>query len=890
MTHSRSHKRSHWPISILSSLASLFNMLMPLFLVRVLTADEIGAFKAFFLYLMLVPAPSMTVGLVNGLSFWAGHGERGAHAIKVTSWLVLLHAVMFTVIMGVCARPLAGWLGWQPQWAAIFAISMFGGVAARFFEEAAICTGRIWTGALFFSGFELVRTLATVAAAWIYRSLSAVFLVHAAFLTIKTVAGYQYGHRLGLTATGRDFDRAMRKAVNRYAFPISLAGLISIPVNYADQLILSAYVPAEEFAYYAIGCLIIPPLLILEHSVTRVVIPEISQAFAEKQLEKARDLYRSTVEQLALVFIPAAVGLAVFAQVIIDVLFTPTYARAAEYLQVFALNYLLLAFPNDLVPRARGESGWILKNFLAFSGVAIVLCYFGTLEWGARGALWGILAAKGAMRGYGLLYIRASSGWRWGHFLPLRAIKRFTMISLLLGAVSLLLRPLFTNEVVWLLTCGSGFGVLYFALLLGWKLPPAESGARVNVVMVSQYLRIGGLERMVLGLCKGLKAEGINTAVFSYDGAPREDPGLIPEFERNGIPVEALQKGRGFSPRVVLALVRKVMRERVRILHSHDLGALIYSVLAKLCSPRRLYLVHTQHSFIHLKKKKRYALYERLFCRFVDDLIVVSEVNRRQYVSLGFDPARITVIENGIDVPGALPAPAQKQAARDGLLQELPAPVQAALSVVRHRLWVLVLSRISPGKGHAQALDLWRALPKELRAMAALVLVGPVDVADFVETLRQRAGDDSGVVFAGPSDAPDRWYTACDIYLSCSEFEGLPLGPLEAVSSGLPLLLSEISGHEFLRPVSRQYPLDQPQKGAEMLALLVRQMHSDPAALDPGRETGLAWVRARYSSDRMCREYAERYRRGALGVAHVREGLPEQDRAAFERELEKARK
>lgn len=81
--------RSHWPLSILGGMVSIFNLLLPLLLVRILTPDEIGHYKIFFLYLVLVPWAFMTAGITHGLGHWSGKENLRIEAFR-TSWSILL--------------------------------------------------------------------------------------------------------------------------------------------------------------------------------------------------------------------------------------------------------------------------------------------------------------------------------------------------------------------------------------------------------------------------------------------------------------------------------------------------------------------------------------------------------------------------------------------------------------------------------------------------------------------------------------------------------------------------------------------------------------------------------------------------------------------------------
>jgi len=852
-------KRSHWPISILSSVASVVNLLLPLILVRVLTPHEIGLFKVFFLYVVIVPGFALTAGLMSGLGYWAGQGERGVRAIQMSALIVLGAASVFA-LLGLSAFPVFEKLfTWNETTALAFAAALFGSIAGGFFDEAAIARGRIWTGALFYSFFELLRTASIIGAALHFRTLEAVFIAHAVVVTLKGILGYALGTKMEIVSFR--LDREVARSVVRYAFPVSMAWVFGIFVGYTDQLVLSTWISPEEFAFYSIGCLSVAPLLIVEQSVTRVLIPELSRAFADRRGEEASRLYQDGVRHLAFVFIPATVGLFVFAEPIINLLFTAQYAAATPYLRLFAFTYLCFIFPHDAVARARGQAGWILKNFVAFSGPTVACTLIGVSVGGAMGALGGMLLSRVMLRLYAVHYVQKSTGWRLTDFLPVGGIIRMGLYASFLGLMMWGMRAHFSSSLDWFLVCGGIFSVLYLlgAFFIQGRAAIPRSGGKVLVV--SQRLSIGGLEKMVLNLCIHLKSAGAwDVRVLAYNHSPREERGFLPEFEAHGIPVQLYKKGRRFSWRVVFKIAYAVVRDRVSVVHTHDLGGLIYSVIAKGIVGGRIRLVHTQHSFVHLEDRRRYALYERIFSRFADEISVVSADTRDQYVRFGLPESRIHVIQNGVDfIDEPVIERGEKRALRRSLL---PAEDRE----LRNRLWVVYVARLYPGKGQDRAMAVWSALSPDIRARLALILVGPESQPGELarlNALREGAPDKDFILLAGGSSEPERWLQAADIYLSCSSFEGMPLGPLEAVGAGLPTVLSSIPGHDFLKPLSAQFPLDDIEAGAGELTAVVREVERRGEAYHAELWAKNAWIRDRFSVRAMGERYTDLYGAGA---------------------------
>ncbi|MCB0332764.1 MAG: oligosaccharide flippase family protein, partial [Bdellovibrionales bacterium] len=424
------NSRSHWPVTLLSGASAMINMLLPLVLVRLLRVDEVGDYKIFFLYLMILPDLCFSSGLMNGLSYWAGRKETGLAAIRATHLLALgvaISVVLFCLLFdGVIQSVLP-----QIHYPSLFALAAGGALLARFYEETNIALGYTWKGALFHSVGEAIRAFSILIVALISHSFLAVLVTHTVVSLSKSCIGYVLLYAQGLLSL--PLEREVWNQVLRYSFPVALAGVFSFLVAHIDQLLLSYALTPEDFAIYAIGCLVVPPLLILEHSVTRVCIPVLSSALEEDDKREAQVLYRNAIEQIAFLVIPAVCGLVLFAEPIITLLFTDRYVAAVPYLKIFAFSYLALLVPYDAVARAEGDSKWILSTFVRFGVLALFLGLTLVGLFGPMGALSALLLSQFGLRVYGLQYAAKRLGCTLWKLLPSRPILRMLGVSLVLS-------------------------------------------------------------------------------------------------------------------------------------------------------------------------------------------------------------------------------------------------------------------------------------------------------------------------------------------------------------------------------------------------------------------------------------------------------------------------
>jgi O-antigen/teichoic acid export membrane protein/glycosyltransferase involved in cell wall biosynthesis len=809
--------------------------LLPLVLVRILPAEDVGQYKVFFLYLVLIPWLFLSAGISNGLSHWAGYSEEQARKAFRASWTALVALAAIALVACLAASPwLARSLEWSQCQVVLFVWGAIFTMLAPFYEEARVARGEVWKGAVFSSSFDFARNLSILCAAVAFRDVDAVFLTYALVMTLKVAAGAWSGARASFL--GVELGRETWAPVLKYAMPVSLSAVLAIITGYVDQLILSHWIPAAQFAVYSLGCTVIPPLMVFEQSVTRVLIPRMSAAFNQGQGARAAALYRNAAREMGWLFIPAAAGLVVFAEPIVRLLFTDKFIDAVPFFRLQALNYLSFLLPLDAVARARGNGRWILGNLALFAVLSTLSCATLTMAYGATGALVGVISMHAVMRFFAASWVRRSEKWKVRDFVPGWAWARYALLSVALLIAALLTRGLFSDDRYWFLVTGPAITLVYLAATLPglMRMRRLESGQLPRVMMLTQYLSVGGLERMIYNLASQVKKDGnFEPLVFAYDRIPGVER-LDPLFEEAGIAVESFDKKPGFSLRAVIRIVQRAHAHRVSVLHSHDLGALIYAVAAKVLSLGSLRVVHTQHSFVHLTKSRWYIWYERVFTLFVDRLTVVSDEARRLYAEEVLIPgARIEQINNGVRFPEAMPLAAVERAdARRRVISGVTDPeARARLEGWLDRVWVLCMARVHPRKGQEHVLEVWDRLPAEDRARAALIFVGPETEAGALDKLRARleatrarlGGDAASCLYAGFTLAPMDWLVASDVYVSGSEYEGMPIAPIEAVGAGLRVLVSDIPGHSMINGAGvTRYPLDRPETGAAFLSEMVR--------------------------------------------------------------------
>ena len=146
--------------------------------------------------------------------------------------------------------------------------------------------------------------------------------------------------------------------------------------------------------------------------------------------------------------------------------------------------------------------------------------------------------------------------------------------------------------------------------------------------------------------------------------------------------------------------------------------------------------------------------------------------------------APYTVIKNGIDTEKFR----FNEIARYEIRKELNIPDNAP--VLGH------VGRFDPVKNHLFILDVFKCLCQK-HPDARLVLTGDGPTQKSVEKAVEQAGMTDRVIFTGSRQDVYRLYSAFDVFIFPSIYEGLPLTLIEAQCSGLPCVISSHLTDEF---------------------------------------------------------------------------------------------
>ena len=215
-----------------------------------------------------------------------------------------------------------------------------------------------------------------------------------------------------------------------------------------------------------------------------------------------------------------------------------------------------------------------------------------------------------------------------------------------------------------------------------------------------------------------------------------------------------------------------------RILHAHSVRtALIGGIAARMAGVPMVYHAHSpaSHDSTRRLANRLNGLVERLSLRRASRVIAVSQAMAEHVAGEGFDPARITVVANGVPSPGPLPD------------RRPPGG-----------WWTLgMIALFRPRKGVEVLLDAM-AILRQQGITVHLHAVGPFESPGYEAEIAARARRlqlNEQIAWTGLTRRVDAELRKMDLLVLPSLFgEGLPMVVLEAMAAGVPVVASRVPG------------------------------------------------------------------------------------------------
>ena len=291
-----------------------------------------------------------------------------------------------------------------------------------------------------------------------------------------------------------------------------------------------------------------------------------------------------------------------------------------------------------------------------------------------------------------------------------------------------------------------------------------ERTTPLNIAHVGDSMEMGGAEKLTATLCRLQRDRGHTASVHCLYGL-----GVLgKELQAEGFDV-ILHHPSSFL-HLVRSLYGSFRRSRPDVVHCHNATAAIMAVLpARLAGVKTV--IATRHGLVNPPYQIRRELKFALASRWCDWIVGVCEGTQKNLLAVPFAArGKIIHIYNGADPADTLAVPQPKNG-----------------------FTLLHVGRLAPLKDHATLLKAV-ALTRTHHPEVQLWIVGDGPLRASLRKLTDDLQLNECVTFFGEQADVSPFLLAADLFVSSSRTEGLPVSLLEAMSAGLPAVVTNVGG------------------------------------------------------------------------------------------------
>ena len=310
---------------------------------------------------------------------------------------------------------------------------------------------------------------------------------------------------------------------------------------------------------------------------------------------------------------------------------------------------------------------------------------------------------------------------------------------------------------------------------------------RFSVLVVSHSYPpvLGGSEVEAQRVCSALLRRGHQVTVLCSGGSPMPDVSFW--IDPAGVPVRIFGRHRlardyAFALGVARTLLRERRRYQIVYFLMQGLHLAVGLPVARFLGKPVVMKVSGSGIITIMRGSWLGRLELRFLQRWARRVMILNPGMAQEAAAAGLEPDRLLWMPNPVDTDEFAPcAPERRRElrARFGLEPSAPA--------------VIFVGRLAPEKELPSLIRAFAAARRDV-PNATLVLVGDGPMRSELEALAAGLSLASAVRFTGRQTSAEvrEWLQASDVFALVSSNEGLPCSLLEAMSVGLPSVISNI--------------------------------------------------------------------------------------------------
>ena len=351
---------------------------------------------------------------------------------------------------------------------------------------------------------------------------------------------------------------------------------------------------------------------------------------------------------------------------------------------------------------------------------------------------------------------------------------------------------------------------------------------------------LGGPEKQLIEHARRIAERNVKPCILSFV-QENDSNQLLDAAQRLNIPTKAVYSSGPFDPRVIGDVLNYIRSEKIELLCVHGYKA---NVIGRIASWRAgIPLVAISRGWTGEDRKVSfYEWLDRIFLRFADHIVAVSDKQKQKIMRIGIRSEVISVIHNCINV-------ADKLKTIDSLRSEFKFKDEAII--------VASAGRLSPEKNFSGLIDAAKIVVDRNINIIFIIFGEGVLRKELEEKIRSAGLADNFILPGFRSDI-QTLLKDIDIFVLPSFTEGLPNVVLEAFAASKPVIATAVGGTPEVVEDGVSGFLVEPQQLEKMAEYILLLANNSKLRKAMGHQ-GFACAKKRFSFEHQTDQYEQLY-------------------------------
>ncbi len=300
---------------------------------------------------------------------------------------------------------------------------------------------------------------------------------------------------------------------------------------------------------------------------------------------------------------------------------------------------------------------------------------------------------------------------------------------------------------------------------------------KINILLVVGTMNRGGVETLLMNVLRNIDKKKFRLVFLCYKNETYDYEQEIISLGGKLVRTPDVKEVGPINH--IKNIVRIIKDENIDIVHAHTYFNSMFSLIAARIAGVKARITHSHNT----QSEEFPSTAKRLY--FIVSKFIISKLSTVYFAcgqdageALFYKGSKFTIIDNGIILNDFY----YDESARNRFRKELGVSKKCTL--------VLHVGRFDRQKNHSLLVDIYNEYLK-LNPNSKLVLVGDGGLRAEIEERLRKLGIQDKVIFLGVRSDVNKLYSAADLFLFPSLFEGLPVTLVEAQANGLVCLVSD---------------------------------------------------------------------------------------------------